>query len=232
MSQGHVTAAAFYVTRRGRVAADVLRRRIAHLWPDLSGQAVLGIGYPLPYLEAWRGQAYRCIAATSAHHPLPSGARGGCTIESTRLPFPDLSFDRILVVHGVEPSGHDERLLREIWRVLKDDGRVLVIAPNRMGLWAHAEATPFGQGQPYSQSQIVRLLEGAMFRVERSDHALFTPPATWKPLLDMHGLWERAGRILAPGLAGVTIKEAVKDTYAALPATQAVLRRTVVQEAA
>ena len=67
-------------------------------------------------------------------------------MDALRLPFPDLAFDRILVIHGVEPYGHDERLLRELWRVLKDDGRLLVVAPNRMGLWAHVDSTPFGQG--------------------------------------------------------------------------------------
>jgi SAM-dependent methyltransferase len=213
------------------VAAQVLRTRIASLWPDLAGQSVLGIGYPQPYMQLWRATAYRCLAATSSHHALPRDVRGACAIEPNRLPFPDLSFDRILVIHGVEPSGHDERLLREIWRVLKDDGRMLVVAPNRMGLWAHAEGTPFGQGQPYSNSQITHLLAGAMFRAERRDTALFTPPSTWGAILAFQGACERLGRWLLPNFAGVTLTEAVKDIYAALP-TEAVQRRVVLQEAA
>jgi len=226
-----VSAAEFYTTRRGEVAAQVLRTRIASLWPDLVGQSVLGIGYPQPYMRLWRGTAYRCLAATSSHHALPRETAGACAIEATRLPFPDLSFDRILVIHGVEPSGHDERLLREIWRVLKDDGRILVVAPNRMGLWAHAERTPFGQGQPYSNSQINLLLAGAMFRPERRDTALFTPPFTWGAVLACQGACERLGRWLLPDFAGVTLTEAVKDIYAAMP-TEAVQRRVVLQEAA
>jgi hypothetical protein len=40
-------------------------------------------------------------------------------------------------------------------------------------------------------------------------------------------LLERAGRRLVPALAGVTIVEAVKDVYAAMP-VQAVMRRRLV----
>jgi chromosome segregation protein len=48
--------------------------------------------------------------------------------------------------------------LRESWRVLKDDGRLLIVAPNRSGMWAYWESTPFAHGPPYSFGQIGRLL--------------------------------------------------------------------------
>ena len=204
------SAASFYATRRGEVAAAVLRRAIGALWPRLDGMAVLGIGYPSPYLRLWEESAYRCVGATSAHHRGGEGLARGCTIEPTRLPFADLSFDRVLVIHGVEAGGHDERLLRELWRVLKDDGKILVVAPNRIGLWALAEGTPFGQGQPYSKGQIARLLASSMFRAERDAAALFMPPSTWRAVLAAHALFEAVGKFVAPRLAGVTITEAVK----------------------
>jgi SAM-dependent methyltransferase len=223
-------APAFYASRLGDVAASTIRQRIRRLWPDLTGQSLLGIGYPAPFLQLWQGQAHRCLNATSCHHkPAPAGA---CSIEPTRLPFPDLVFDRILVVHGVEPVGHDSRLLREIWRVLKDDGRVLLVVPNRTGLWAQIDSTPFGQGQPYSRPQLNRLLASAMFRAERSDAALFTPPTNLRPILNLSGFWESAGHALASHLAGVTITEAVKDTYAALPVLAPAKRRVLLSEAA
>ena len=36
--------------------------------------------------------------------------------------------------------------LREIWRVLAAGGRVILVVPNRAGIWARTEATPFGHG--------------------------------------------------------------------------------------
>ena len=138
------------------------------------------MGYAAPYLRLWREQAARCIALTPAQIGAarwPVGAPNlSCTAEEDALPFPDLTFDRILLVHGLEAAENARRLLREVWRVLKDDGRLLVVAPNRRGMWAYVESTPFGQGQPYSPGQIGRLLADSLFRVERRDTALYLPP--------------------------------------------------------
>src|SRR5206468_12698884 len=150
-----------------------------------------------------------------------------CTVEEEALPFPDLYFDRILLVHGLEAAENARALLREVWRVLKDDGRLLVVAPNRVGLWAHVESTPFGYGQPYSPGQIGRLLAASLFRVERRDFALYMPPTQLRLVLRTARLWERSGHWLAPGLGGVTVTEAVKDAYAGVPAKRARQRRLV-----
>jgi SAM-dependent methyltransferase len=233
-------AADFYTTARGAVAARLLRERLAALWPDLSGAAVLGIGYGAPYLRLWREQAGRCVALVPdpgrgepAALRWPAGAPNlTCTAAEDALPLPDLSFDRILLVHGLESAENARRLLREVWRVLRDDGRLLVVTPNRRGLWAHVESTPFGQGQPYSPGQVGRLLADALFRVERRDTALYLPPVRLRLVLRGAQLWERAGRRFAPQLAGVTITEAVKDVYAAVPLREVGRRRLLPAEPA
>lgn len=229
-------ATEFYASTRGAVAARLLRERLARLWPDLTGQSVLGIGYTTPYLRQWRESAGRCIAATPAQIGAarwPAGQPNlSCTVGEDFLPFADLSFDRILLVHGLEAAQHVPRLLREVWRVLKDDGRVLIVAPNRHGLWAHVESTPFGQGRPYSAGQVGRLLTSALFRVERRDSALFVPPTRLRLVLRSARLAESSGRRVAPQFGGVTITEAVKDVYARLPLRTAPRRRLVLAEAA
>ncbi|MDE2515508.1 MAG: methyltransferase domain-containing protein [Rhodospirillales bacterium] len=229
-------AADFYGTARGAVAARLLRARLLQFWPDLAGQSLLGIGYAAPYLRLWREQAYRTIALTPAQMGAarwPAGAPNlSCTAEEDALPFPDLCFDRILLVHGLEGAENARRLLRECWRVLKDDGRLLVVAPNRRGVWAYLEATPFGHGQPYSAGQLGRLLAATLFRVERRDSALYMPPARLRLMLRSAKLIERTGRRLAPGLAGLTLTEAVKDTYAGVPLHRVPRRRLVLAEVA
>jgi SAM-dependent methyltransferase len=229
-------AADFYATARGAVAARLVRNRLALIWPEMAGKTVLGIGYTPPYLRPWREQAARCIAATPAQLGAarwPAGLPNlSCTVEEDSLPFPDLSFDRILVVHGLEAAEHARQLLREIWRVLKDDGRLLIVAPNRRGLWALVENTPFGQGEPYSAGQIGRQLSAALFRVEQRDTALYVPPTNIRLVLRSAQVLERAGRRVVPRLAGVTISEAVKDVYAALPLRAAPRRRLVLAETA
>ncbi|WP_158742006.1 class I SAM-dependent methyltransferase [Acidisphaera sp. L21] len=226
-------AAAFYATAQGEVALGLVREKLTQIWPDLSGQIVLGLGHAAPYLRAWREGSARCLSAT------PGGASAwpgvgpslSCAVQAHSLPFSDLSLDRVLLVHGLENAERARPMLREIWRVLKDDGALLVVTPNRNGLWAHAESTPFGHGQPYSAGQVGRLLTSSLFRVERRDGVLYVPPSRHRLVLRSARLFERAGRNLVPHLAGLTITEAVKDVYAALPLAPA-RRRFVVQEAA
>ena len=228
------TATEFYATAQGAVALRLVRDRLTRLWPDLSGQVVLGLGHAGPYLRAWREEADRCLSACCGPvAPWPGyGRNASCAVLTDALPFSDLSLDRILIVHGLETATNARRMLREVWRVLKDDGRLLVVAPNRVGLWAHGEGTPFGQGQPFSGSQIGRLLTSSLFRVERRDGVLYVPPSRQRLVLRSARLFERAGRRLVPSLAGVTITEAVKDVYAALPLAPANRRRVVAAEAA
>ena len=224
----------FYATPAGAVAARLLRDRLALLWPSLPGQSVLGLGYASPFLKLWSGEAARCVSLVTAHLPRWRWPRkaASCTAvaEEEALPFPDLSFDRVLVVHGLEHAESSRRLLREAWRVLKDDGRLLVIAPNRLGLWAHLERTPFGHGHPWSAGQLEALLRRQMFAVERRDAALFVPPFRARLLLRGAGVWERIGRTALPSLAGVTLTEARKDIFGAMPvfAAEAEARRATV----
>ncbi len=225
----------FYTSRRGGVAARLLRERLGLMWPDLAGQAVLGIGYTAPYLRLWREDAARCIALTPSQIGMARWPVGSpnltCTAEEDALPFADSGFDRVLLVHGLEAAERSTRLLREVWRVLKDDGRLLIVAPNRAGLWAHVENTPFGQGQPYSAGQITRLLAATLFHEERRDTALFLPPTDLRVILRGAPLWERTGRRLLSGFAGVTLTEASKDLYAVIPLKRSI-RRMVLAEAA
>lgn len=229
-------AAEFYGSARGAVTARILRERLLAMWPAATGELVLGIGYAMPYLRLWRDQSSRCIALTPAQMGVarwPPGVPNlSCAAEEDCLPFADLTFDRILMVHGLEMAENARRLLREVWRVLKDDGRLLIVAPNRTGMWAYRENTPFGHGLPYSTGQLGRLLASGLFRVERREAALWMPPSRLRIVLRSAPLFERAGRKMAPGFAGVTLTEAVKDVYAAMPVRAVPRRRLVLAEAA
>ncbi len=223
------TAVAFYATPMGARAGALVAERLSRRWPDLRAARVLGLGFAPPYLRIWREQGAQCFAAIPGQVGIARWPEGGpnlsCTVAEDALPFADLGFDRVLLVHGLEAAENARRLLREVWRVLRDDGRLLVVAPNRMGMWAHVETTPFGHGQPYSPGQIGRLLTSSMFRVEWRDTALYMPPL--RPAFRAGRAWDQVGRRLAPRFAGVTITEAVKDVYAVIPAGPARTRRLV-----
>ena len=112
----------FYATSLGQVAARMLRRRIRLMWPDLTGQRLLGLGYAIPYLRPFLDEAERVIAVMAAEQgvlPWPaSGANRVALADESDLPLPDLAVDRVLLVHAVECSEQLRAMLREVWRVL------------------------------------------------------------------------------------------------------------------
>ena len=221
---------AFYASRGGETAARLLAARMAALWPRLPGQSVLGLGWAAPYLGLWP-EAMRRIALVPAHLPGAqdlSGAPGPTLLAAEEtLPLPDASFDRVLLVHGLEGAENARRLLREVWRVLRDDGRLMLVVPNRVGMWAHLDRTPFGHGQPYSRGQIERLLARHLFRAGRKEAALFVPPYGLRFLGSAAPALEGIGRAVCPRLAGVFVVEAEKDIFAAMPAGAVEVERQV-----
>ena len=49
----------------------------------------------------------------------------------------------------------------------------MVVVPNRRGLWARAERSPFGHGRPFSGRQLHRLLKLHGFEPRRTHRAVF-----------------------------------------------------------
>jgi ubiquinone/menaquinone biosynthesis C-methylase UbiE len=88
----------------------------------------------------------------------PEGKNASLFCEEDALPFPDMFFDRILIVHGLESSESLRALLRQLWRVLAPEGRILLVAPNRASLWAQVQRSPFGHGRPFSKMELEGLL--------------------------------------------------------------------------
>jgi SAM-dependent methyltransferase len=136
-------------------------------------------------------------------------------VEETAWPLPAASVDRIIVAHGLETCERPGALLDEIWRVLAPQGRAVFIVPNRSGLWARREATPFGFGRPYSFGQIEAMMTRHRFGPERHAAALYAPPSHRRFWLQTTHLWERLGRRFDPHLvAGALLVEASKQVYA------------------
>jgi SAM-dependent methyltransferase len=212
----------FYSQRLGVVARRFVGRGIRARWKDTRAQRVLGVGYATPYLGLFREEAERCLALM----PAPQGvirwpsSRPGLTalVEEDELPLTDSAVDRVLLVHSLEMSADAAELLREVWRVLAPGGRLLAVVPNRRGLWARMDTTPFGHGRPYSRTQITQLLRETWFTPTGWGEALYVPPIGRGWFLRSAVAWERTGATLSAPFAGVHIVEATKQVYRAIPA--------------
>src|SRR5260370_28365608 len=133
--------------------------------------------------------------------------------------------DRVLLVHALETTEQVGPMLKEAWRVLAGGGRLLIVAPNRRGIWARLDRTPFGSGRPYTMSQLSQLLRDEQFTPVGADTALFIPPATGRMMLRSAAAWERIGKRWFPTFAGALMAEATKQIYAKPPAVRAPRRR-------
>jgi SAM-dependent methyltransferase len=208
----------FYKSGLGQMVRRIVGHRIRARWRPTPGGVVIGLGFASPYLGAFCGEAARVGAfMPEAQGALiwPSvGPARTVLVEEERLPLPDNSVDRVLVVHCLEVAARSEAMLREIWRVLGPEGRLLIVVPNRRGVWARLDTTPFGVGRPYSRSQLERLLTGAMFTPIDCDGALYVPPFNRRLLMRSAVAMERVGSRISPAFAGLLMMEARKETSA------------------
>ncbi len=208
----------FYASPLGEAVRRAGRRRLHALWPNVSGLDMLGLGYASPYLAPFRTGARRVVAmmpSAQGAEPWPAEATVLTALaEEARLPFMDAVFDRVLLVHALEEADVAHALLREVWRVMAPEGRLVVIAANRWSLWAQSDATPFGHGRPYSRTQLAMLLSDALFEPVASARALYAPPTTWTPFVKAADAFERVGELVWPAQGGLVLMEAVKRLYA------------------
>src|SRR6185312_1193063 len=231
MASDVVDLRGFYRSVLGQVARRMIRRAIQRVWPDLHGMRLLGIGYATPFLSALSADTERTVAVMPPSlGVLRWPAEGGNCValaEEGELPFADYSIDRVVLVHALETSDEARAMLKEIWRVLAGGGRILIVAPNRRGIWARLDRTPFGSGRPYTMSQLSQLLRDEQFTPVGSEAALFIPPATSRVMLRSAPAWERIGKRWFPTFAGVLLVEATKQIYAKPTAARAPRRRLV-----
>lgn len=219
----------FYAARLGTVARRLIGVRIRQLWPRVAGDRVLGIGYATPYLAQFGEEADCRLAFMPAELGVmhwPQGApNAAALVLDDALPLPGASVDRVLAIHSLEMADNASDLLRELWRILAPGGRIIVVVPNRRGVWARVERTPFGQGQPFSRGQLGALLRDAMFSPTAWSSALVMPPVSNALFLRGGTTWERIGSILWPRFAGVLIVEATKLVRQPVKAVRARERR-------
>jgi SAM-dependent methyltransferase len=222
----------FYHSRLGRFAEQSIGMALSSVWARLPEERLVGLGYAVPYLDRFRADTER----TFAFMPAGQGAvnwpvaelSSTALIFDEELPLPDSSIDRVLMVHSLEFAENPRETMKELWRILAPGGRLVIVVPNRRGVWARMEHTPFGSGRPYSRGQLTALLRETNFTPGASADALFFPPSKLKLILKMRQAFVRIGRSLWRVFSGVIIVEAQKRLYQGLPVAARASRRVFV----
>ena len=117
----------FYNRPLGGMVRRLLTQRIRARWRNAQALPLMGLGFAVPYIGMFRGEA-ACLGALmpAGQGALvwpPSGNVLSVMVDEAMLPLPDASVDRLLCVHCLEVSERAAALLREMWRVLAPEGR-------------------------------------------------------------------------------------------------------------
>lgn len=208
----------FYNVALGRIACRHINNQIKSFWADIKENTILGIGFTLPYLSSFaqtNRRVFACMPAAQGVIHWPTGTPNMSLLsDECELPFADDSIQRVLAVHALENSENARRMMAEIWRVLAPGGRLLVVVPNRRGIWARSPQSPFAHGQPFTYWQLRQLFAKSSFTAVGASAALFFPPGASKYTLRLSGFLERFGVNFFPGFGGVILMEAEKQIYA------------------
>jgi SAM-dependent methyltransferase len=222
----------FYLSPLGRMAEHSITMALSVLWKGLPDERLLGLGYALPYLDRFKAGTERTFAfmpaGIGAVNWPPQGLSAAALVFDEELPLPDASIDRVLMVHSLEFAENPRETLTELWRILAPGGRLVIAVPNRRGVWARFDHTPFGSGRPYSRSQLISLLRETNFTPGVMTEALLFPPSRHRSVLKLRQTMERMGRHLWPAFSGVIIIEAHKRLYQGLPLAARASRRVFI----
>ena len=212
---------AYYKSPLGRISRTLVREQVMGLAGDVSGKRVLGLGFATPYLRFTLEEAERVLAFMPARQGASAWPREGPShtvlCDPLEMPLTDSAIDLIVAVHAFEHISDAEELMRELWRIAAPNARLIIVVPKRRGMWSAADNTPFGDGHPYSRGQLERLLRAHSFVPEQWKDALYLLPSHNSLALKSTRLFERAGRIFGPALAGALVVVARKELFPAIP---------------
>jgi SAM-dependent methyltransferase len=127
------------------------------------------------------------------------------------LPIADESLDLLVLPHVLEFCSDPHAMLREVDRVLRPEGKLVVTGFNPISLWGLSKPTPRQQliGLPRLRDWL-KLLS---FENEPSLYGCYRPPIKDAALLERFGFFEKAGDRWWPICGAVYMHCAVKKVH-------------------
>ncbi len=166
------------------------------------------------FLRFTRTQHCSLIAATSFGRPCAIG-------DMHRLPIESDSVDAVLLPHTLDYSDRPHAVLREVDRVLRRDGRLVILGFKPTGLWGLRRLIP-GAGMPPGADHLIsdrRLkdwLELLDMRIEGTSRYFFRWPLPGNKARGSNK-WEQLGQAWWPELAACYMLSAQKRVSTLTP---------------
>ncbi len=182
----------------------------------------LGIwGETRTFLRFARTQRTACIA----NRPnVPAGEPPDAFGRMHRLPIASDSIDVLILPHTLDFSSRQHEILREVHRVLRSDGHLIVLGFKPGGLWGLRRLVP-GAGLPPGTNHLIsdRQLSDWLKLLDLNIHGVTRYFFKW-PITGTQGshshIWEQRGRRWWPELAACYMLTAQKRLYTLTPVKQ------------
>lgn len=137
------------------------------------------------------------------------------------LPFAAASLDLVVLPHVLESAADPHQVLREVDRVLRPEGRVIITGFNPVSLWGARELAVRGIARPFlppgaHMLGIPRLrdwLKLLSFELDRGRFGCYAPPCRTERWLDRLQWMEKAGDRWWPICGALYMLSAVKRVH-------------------
>jgi SAM-dependent methyltransferase len=205
----------------GRYLLDWEQQQLDSMVADIFGFHAIQLGlYELKGL--------RCNRMPQQWLGLNSGEQGmaDLALDFTALPFPEQTLDLVVLPHTLELSHDPHATLREVYRVLRPEGRVIIIGFNPNSLWGWRQRRDqffkrLGGRKIFLSDDIeligywrlrdwLRLLD---FQIQGGRFGCYRPAVGSQDWLKRLAWMEKAGDRWWPILGSVYMIEAVKQVH-------------------
>lgn len=129
------------------------------------------------------------------------------------LPFEEADFTNVIVFNAfTERKNEKEKtFVRELARILSDDGKILFLAVKESSFWTYDESIPYKYAVKYRTKELRNLIASGVFTPVSTGKALLLPPALYK---ESFVPYEQRFKHILGLLGGITAIEAWKITVA------------------
>ncbi len=200
-----------------------LNDKLLRLWSNLHGLSLLTLEkIPYYFIQQSKpafhihGQFYHSsesLTLETSHITLNT-----CYFTYHHFPFQKCSFDRIILFPSRNINlGNLSPILRSYWEILKDDGKILLLLPNKLKWWKIFNIVTLYQNRKHCfyQYQIKNILKEHMFQIIHYEKIVYFPPQLTNSLsLSGNRLLERIGHFFIPFGGEYHLIEIRKKLYA------------------
>lgn len=190
------------------------------LTSDIFGFNAVQIG--LPQINALQANRMPNQWLTDTFIPTDAVAEGEMPVvvvhDFTDLPFASQSLDLVVLPHVLEFASEPHQVLREVERVLRPEGQVIICGFNPASLWGVRQSFGRLSGAHFlpQNAEFIGLgrlkdwLKLLNMETSRGNFGCYTPPCSTDKWLNRFEFMNRAGDRWWPALGGVYVLQAIK----------------------